>query len=84
MNHIVITNRENILMGIVTSFDVTRAIAEDKKDLNKIITKKVITTSNNESIDVAARKMKSNEISALPVVDENNKVVGIITSEEMM
>jgi len=84
MNHIVITNREKILMGIVTSFDVTKAIAEDKKDLNKIITKKVITTSNNEPIDVAARKMKSNEISALPVVDENNKVIGIITSEEMM
>ncbi len=84
MNHIVITNREKVLMGIVTSFDVTRAIAEDKNALDKIITKKVITTSNNEPIDVAARKMKSNEISALPVVDENNKVVGIITSEEMM
>ena len=84
MNHIVITDRENNLKGIVTSFDVTKAIAQDKTELNKIITKKVIITTDNEPIDVAARKMKLNEISALPVVDENNKVVGIITSEELM
>ncbi len=84
MNHIVITDKEKNLKGIVTSFDITKAMAEDKTDLNKIITKKVVTTTDNEPIDIAARKMKSNEISALPVIDENNKVVGIITSEELM
>ncbi|MEE9378929.1 MAG: homocysteine biosynthesis protein, partial [Candidatus Lokiarchaeia archaeon] len=40
MNHIVVTNREYNLKGIVTSFDVTKAIAEDKTELSKIITKK--------------------------------------------
>jgi CBS domain-containing protein len=84
MNHIVITDRNLNLKGIVTSFDVTKAIAKDKTDLNDIITKKVIITSDNEPIDVAIRKMKQNDISALPVIDENNKVVGIITSEELM
>ena len=84
MNHIIITDRERVLKGIVTSFDVTKAIAEDKEALNDIITKKVFTTKDNEPIDVAARKMKQNEISALPVIDKNNKVVGIITSEELI
>ncbi|MFX0037439.1 MAG: homocysteine biosynthesis protein [Candidatus Hermodarchaeota archaeon] len=84
MNHIVITDKKENLIGIVTSFDVTKAIAEDKTDLNDIITKKVITTTDDEPIDVAARKMKVNNISALPVISENNKVVGIITSEELM
>lgn len=84
MNHIVITDRSQNLKGIVTSFDVTKAIAEVKTDLDDIITKKVITTTDNEPIDVAARKMKQKEISALPVIDENNKVVGIITSEELI
>jgi len=83
-NHIIITNRENVLKGIVTSFDITKAIAKDKSDLKSITTKKVITTSDNEPIDVAARKMKTNKISALPVIDENKKVVGIISSEELM
>ncbi len=84
MNHIVITDRENQLKGIVTSFDVTRAIAENKTNLKEIITTKVIVTTDNEPLEVAGRKMKLNDISALPVIDENNKVVGIITSEELM
>ncbi|TFG05936.1 MAG: CBS domain-containing protein [Promethearchaeota archaeon] len=84
VNHIVITNRDLILKGIVTSFDITKAIARDKDDLKEIITKKVITTTGNEPIEVAARKMKVNEISALPVIDDDNKVVGIISSEEII
>ncbi len=84
MNHIVITDRENYLKGIVTSFDVTKAIAQNKKELNDIITKKVITTTDNEPIGLAARRMKNNNISALPVVDESKRVIGIITSEELM
>ncbi len=84
MNHIVITDRKNYLKGIVTSFDVTKAIAQNKRELNDIITKKVITTTDNEPIGLATRRMKNNNISALPVVDERKKVIGIITSEELM
>ncbi|MFX1339770.1 MAG: homocysteine biosynthesis protein [Promethearchaeota archaeon] len=83
-NHIVITNRENTLKGIVTSFDITKAIAEDKHNLNDIVTKRVFTTTDNEPISNAARKMKINNISALPVIDDEKKVLGIITSEELM
>lgn len=84
MNHIVIVDRENYLKGIVTSFDVTKAIAQNIRELNDIITKKVITTTDNEPIGLAARRMKNNNISALPVVDESKRVIGIITSEELM
>jgi uncharacterized protein (DUF39 family)/predicted transcriptional regulator len=84
INHIIITDKERFLKGIVTSFDITKAIANDKKELKDIITKKVITTNFNEPISNAARKMRINNISALPVIDEQNKVLGIITSEELM
>jgi uncharacterized protein (DUF39 family)/predicted transcriptional regulator len=83
-NHVIIITKDNELKGIVTSFDVTRAIAEDKRDLDDIVTKKVIFTSDNEPIELAARKMRINNISALPVIDENKKVMGIITAEELM
>ncbi len=84
INHIIITDKEGFLKGIVTSFDITKAIANDKQELKDIITKKVITTNFNEPISNAARKMRINNISALPVIDEQNKVLGIITSEELM
>ena len=83
-NHIVITNRANILQGIVTSFDITKALAENKDELKEITTKRVITAADNDPLDVAARKMRNNNISALPVIDDNKKVIGIITSEELM
>ncbi len=84
VNHIVITDRDRTLKGIVTSFDITRAIAEDKDHLSDIITKRVFTTKDNEPISNAARKMKINNISALPVLDDERRVIGIITSEELM
>ncbi len=84
INHVVITNKANQLEGIVTSFDVTKAIAHDKRELKEIVTRKVITTKDNEPINVASRKMKIHEISALPVINEQNVVTGIITSEELM
>ncbi len=83
-NHIVITNKEKKLKGIVTSFDITKAIAKEKKNLKEITTINVITTTDDEPIDVAARKMKKHNISALPVIDSNRKVIGIITSEELI
>lgn len=84
INHVVIIDKENNLKGIVTSFDITKAIAEDKHELKSIITKRVITTYDDEPISNVARKMKEYDISALPVIDENNKVVGLISSEEMI
>ena len=72
------------MVGIVTSFDITRAIAEEKGILKDIMTRRVITTTDNEPLDIAARKMKLNEISALPVIDDNKIVTGIITSEDLI
>jgi uncharacterized protein (DUF39 family)/CBS domain-containing protein len=84
INHIVITDRHNKLKGIVTSFDITKAVANNDKKLEDIITKKVVTTTDNEPVDVAARRMKKHEISALPVIDDKNNVMGIISSEDLM
>ena len=83
-NHIVITDRENHLIGIVTSFDITKAIAQERSNLKDIMTRKVITTTDNEPVEIAARKMRMNDISALPVITEEKRVIGIITSEELM
>jgi len=83
-NHVAIVDDVGILKGIVTSFDITRAIAEDKEILSEIITKKVITTTDDEPIDIAARKMRVNNINGLPVIDKNKRVIGLITSEELL
>jgi uncharacterized protein (DUF39 family)/CBS domain-containing protein len=83
VNHIVILNGEGRLRGIVTSWDVTRAVAEGKETLSAIIVRDVITATPDEPIEVASRRLAQNAISALPVVDGDEKVLGIITSEDI-
>lgn len=83
VNHVVVTDEGGALKGIVTSWDLTRAIAEGKNGLGDIITKKVFTTRPEESLEAASRKLAQHHISALPVIDRDKKVVGLITSEDI-
>ena len=83
VNHVVVTDENGALKGIVTSWDLTRAIAEGKSRLADIITKKVFTTRPDVSLEEASRKLAQHHISALPVIDRENKVVGLITSEDI-
>ncbi|NVM29073.1 MAG: homocysteine biosynthesis protein [Candidatus Helarchaeota archaeon] len=83
-NHIVVVNEENKLQGIVTSWDVTRAIARGLDNLADIVTTKVYTASLDDPIDFSAREMTKHDISALPVIDSHKKVIGIITAESTL
>ncbi|OPY35921.1 MAG: Inosine-5'-monophosphate dehydrogenase [Methanoregula sp. PtaU1.Bin051] len=81
-NHLPVVNSEGRLVGIVTTFDISKAVANPGKAnlVRDIMKKKVITTTPDESVDVAVRKLEQHNISALPVVDGNNHVVAILTA----
>jgi CBS domain-containing protein len=71
------------LNGIVTSWDITRALAEGKKALADIVTRRVITAKLDEPLETASKRMAQHNISALPVIDGERKVLGIVTSEDV-
>jgi uncharacterized protein (DUF39 family)/CBS domain-containing protein len=83
VNHIVVVDEAGRLEGIVTSWDITRAIANGCKQLTDIISHRVITAVPNEPIDGASRRMAHYNISALPVIDAEKRVLGIITAEDL-
>jgi len=83
VNHVVVTDEQGKLRGIVTSWDITKAVAKGKRKLVDIIIRKVVTTKPDESLEEASRKMAQHQISALPVIDQDRKVLGIITSEDI-
>jgi uncharacterized protein (DUF39 family)/CBS domain-containing protein len=83
VNHVIVTDKLGEIKGIVTSWDLTRAIAEGKSRLADVITKRVFTTRPEETLEEASRKMAQHHISALPVLDHEKKVVGLITSEDI-
>jgi len=83
IDHLPVVDDKAEIVGIVTSWDLARALANEKRRLADIMTKRVITALENESIDVVARRMASHNISGVPVVDGTNHVTGIITTDDI-
>ena len=83
IDHLPVVDENKALVGIVTSWDLARALASGKGRLAEIMTKQVITALRNESVDVVARRMAKHNISGVPVVDEANRVAGIVTTDDI-
>ncbi|MBU8909768.1 MAG: CBS domain-containing protein [Desulfobacterales bacterium] len=78
-----VVSEKGKLIGIVTSWDITRAMALKlpmDSPLTKIMTADVITSSPDATIIDCIRKLENHEISAMPIVDQD-KVVGIISGD---
>ncbi|WP_406661125.1 homocysteine biosynthesis protein [Methanolobus sp. ZRKC3] len=83
-DHLPVVSAENSLVGIVTSWDISKAVAEDKFDLvEDIMTRKVTTAKADEQVAVVARRIDQNGVSAMPVLNNDKNVIGIITSGDI-
>lgn len=49
-----------------------------------IMTRDVITVKADEKVEIVAKLMYENKISGIPVVDENNNILGMITEKDLM
>jgi acetoin utilization protein AcuB len=54
-----------------------------KITVEELMTKEVITTTPDTSVEDAARLMVEKKVGALPVIDKNNQPVGIITDRDI-
>jgi len=83
IDHLPIVDEGKKLIGIVTSWDLANALALEKKKLSEIMTRKVITAREDEAIDIIAQRVSRHNISGLPVVDSENRVIGIVTTDDI-
>ena len=83
VNHIVVVDAQSRLNGIVTSWDITRAMAEGRKALADVVSRRVFTVNPDDPLETASKRMAQNNINGLPVVDNEGKVLGIVTSEDV-
>ena len=84
-NHLVVLDADGRLTGVITTFDISKAVLrpEKAKSVADVMTKRVVTTSADEPVDIAAQKLERNNISALPVVDGDRRVVGMLTGTNL-
>ncbi len=91
-----VVDANNQLIGIITEGMITTAnnsatslsIFElnyllSKTDVKTVMIKKVIKINENELMEAAAQKMLQNDIGCLPVINENDQVVGILTQNDI-
>lgn len=92
-----VVNKKGKLVGIVSERDLLYASPSPATSLSvwemtyllsrihvqEIMTKEVITTMPDIPIEDAAHLMADNKIGGLPVVDEDNRVVGVITETDI-
>ena len=83
VTHIPVVTDDYKLIGIITSWDLSKAIATDSYHLKDIMTTTVKYCNASETIEDVARKMRKFDISCLPVVDGDMKVLGLITTDQI-
>jgi homoserine O-acetyltransferase len=81
VTHLPVINEEGMLVGIVTAWDVSKAVALKYTLLEEIMTQNVVISAQEDPIERAAKRMNEHNISALPVVDADQRVIGMITSD---
>ncbi|MDR2796389.1 MAG: CBS and ACT domain-containing protein [Spirochaetaceae bacterium] len=96
ISHLPVLDKENNLVGIATKKDMLKAGPSpatsldmyeisyllSKLTIDRVMTKSVITTVENEVIEEAARMMADNNISCLPVV-RGRLLLGIVTVKDL-
>ena len=83
VTHIPVINDECKLIGIVTSWDLSKSIATNSNHLKDIMTKDVKYCNADDTIEEIARRMRKYDISCLPVVDGDMVVLGLITTDQI-
>jgi IMP dehydrogenase len=78
-----VVNENRELIGIVTNRDL-RFEKDNDRLISEVMTKdNLITTKPNGSMDEAESMLQEHKIEKLPVVDEQNKLVGLITYRDI-
>ncbi|MFC2580570.1 IMP dehydrogenase [Prevotella sp. HMSC069G02] len=78
-----VVDDDNKLVGIVTNRDLRFERRMDKK-IDEVMTKEnLVTTHQQTDLVAAAQILQENKIEKLPVVDKNNRLVGLITYKDI-
>jgi len=86
--HFIVVEPDSTLAGVVSDRDLLRAMnhrrdwAETK--VGDFMTRDVVTVRKETHLSDAVEEILSRRINCLPVVDEKNRVCGIVTSTDLL
>ncbi len=77
-----VVDAQNHIVGIVTNRDL-RFERNMSKLIDDVMTKEVVTTDQSTDLEAAADILQIHKIEKLPVVDTDNKLIGLITYKDI-
>ncbi len=78
-----VVSEDNTLVGIVTNRDLRFEKAMEKR-IHEVMTKEnLVTTRQSTDLEAAAEILQQYKIEKLPVVDSENKLIGLITYKDI-
>ena len=78
-----VVDEDNKLIGIITNRDVKYQENLDAKVEELMTKEKLITSGKNTTLEQAKEILLANRVEKLPIVDENFKLVGLITIKDI-
>lgn len=78
-----VVDEDNCLVGIVTNRDLRFEHRLDKKIDEVMTSENLVVTHQQTDLAAAAQILQENKIEKLPVVDANNRIVGLITYKDI-
>ncbi len=78
-----VVNKENQLIGIVTNRDLKYLDNDNLLVENVMTTKNLIVGNKKTTLEQAKQIMLKNKIEKLPIVESNNKLIGLITTKDI-
>lgn len=85
--HFPVVNKNKLIVGIVSDRDMLTAAATNKSQnilVRQIMKQPVLTATANSLIAEVCQIMFKRHIGALPITDEKNKILGLITRSDIL
>lgn len=85
---VLVINHSNFPIGIVTERDIIKKVCvtntlPNEMKVDKIMSSPVITIMSYDSIETAAQKMTNYKIKRLPVLEEDQQIVSILSLSDI-
>ena len=78
-----VVDDKNVLIGIVTNRDLRFQLDMDKPIAEVMTCENIITTTKKTGLAEAAKILQMHKIEKLPVVDKENKLIGLVTYKDI-